>query len=167
MENKREILNGIRHYWFKGNIRDKQLFAFIDVFFSNEDPFQKEEYIKAIAKNVIINHCLLETNLDKNTWINGFTINKEIFDRIFTEEFHRLKDLIGKKEVRKRCNNCGVKNDKEIVLFDGKEFEFEQSTNVMNLSGERNLRKGNLYWKWNCSDCGWVYDDIELEYIQG
>ncbi|MEA3248418.1 MAG: hypothetical protein U9Q73_01805 [Nanoarchaeota archaeon] len=91
---------------------------------------------------------------NENRWINGYTIDREIFNKIYRTEFDRLKILIGRTE-RRRCD-CGTKCVQQIVLFN--DDEARESENIWNFN---TLRKGNIYWKGNCEDCGLIFSEAD------
>ena len=161
MENKKEVYDAIHHYWgSKGYIRNHQLFDYLDIFLTGNDPFQIEKCLKLFAKEVLIVQKVLTwlNPSGKNTFINGYTIKKEIFDKIYESEFNRLTNLIGKSE-RRSCD-CGIKSIHTIVLFNNNESEIALSV----FWNYNTLRKGNLYWKGHCKECGFTYSEIEWDH---
>lgn len=149
----REIYSAIQHYWRKGYIPNRQLFDYLKIYLQGKDPFQIEIVLRFFARQVIIKREALIANLDTNGFINGFTIDSERFNKIYTEEYQKLKSYIG-KEKRKPCQ-CGRKGTFKGVLFDMEEREKAKGCWNKHL-----LRLGNIYWKGGCDKCKPGYEDI-------
>lgn len=149
--------NGVRHYWLvKGYIDDEDLFLYINKLRANQDPFQDEALLRRFARRVLIKHDVLYDGTDRNAYISGFTIDSERFDKIYSEEFQRLNEMVGNYALN-MCEDCGeqllwrVVNPR--VSFDTQGEQYYSR-----------VQKGRLYFMHECKKLGVdVYDRFKLD----
>lgn len=124
------IMNMIHHYWFKGYIRNDELFRFIDELITKEqNPFENLKLMRMLVRNCIYQIKALQYGYNSNEILSSQVFDKNFIDKLYAEVYCHLKSLIGQEKTDK-CPGCGKQINSIVKIIEKsdliRDFEFYQ-----------------------------------------